>query len=431
MWSRNGWLTASLIGCCLVATASAQQGVDWNAGGLESAKTAASRSNRLVLIHFYADWCQPCKTMDRDVFSRADVATAVQNDFVPVKINADHRPQTAKQYGVTALPTDVIITPDGQVVNRFSGRSDASQYVGKLTAIAANYRQQSPAMYAQGSAPSGPFAAPAGAPVAAAAYPAFQPQPVEPRYSNQAMPGQTASTAIPPVDRSAGMPPGYGVAGQWQPPAAPPGFAYGAPTANPAMPQMPMADAGPVPNPSAPAFGPLPNAAPTAPAMQAAPADVAQGFQPPAPSNAPAPPANPPLGLDGYCAVQLSENERWVPGNPQWGVIHRGKTYLFSGPEEQKRFYDNPDRYAPVLDGCDIVTVVERGQGIDGRREHGAWFQDRVYLFASEQALERFSAEPQRYLTACRQLGLDVPDVPVDTATGLSRRPTQQNSQRY
>ncbi len=431
MWSRNWWLTASLIGCCLVTTASAQQGVDWLPGGLESAKTAASRSNRLVLIHFYADWCQPCKTMERDVFSRADVAAAVQNDFVPVKINADHRPQTAKQYGVTALPTDVIITADGQVVDRFSGRSDASQYVGKLTTIAASYRQQSPARFAQGAAPSGSFAATGGASTVAAATPPFQPQPIEPRYSNQAMPGQSAGTAIPPVDRSAGTPPGYGPAVGWQPPVASPGFAYSAPTANPAMPQMPMADAGLASSASAPAFGPQPNAAPTAPAMQVAPADVAQGFQPPIPSNAPAASANPPLGLDGYCAVQLSVNERWVPGNPQWGAIHRGKTYLFSGPEEQRQFLADPDRYAPVLDGCDIVNVVDRGQGIDGRREHGAWFQDRVYLFASEQALQRFSAEPQRYLTACRQLGLNVPVVPMDTTADLSRRPMRQSSQRY
>ncbi len=125
------------------------------------------------------------------------------------------------------------------------------------------------------------------------------------------------------------------------------------------------------------------------------------------PAGSQAPPqvaaGNPPLALDGYCPVQLSEKERWVKGSPRWGLIHEGRTYLFAGPEEQSRFYADPARYAPAYSGSDIVLAVERGQDIAGHREHGAWFDGRVYLFSNEESYSRFSADPYRYLQAVQQ----------------------------
>src|SRR5262249_18608426 len=55
------------------------------------------------------------------------------------------------------------------------------------------------------------------------------------------------------------------------------------------------------------------------------------------------PPGSPPLGLDGFCAVSLVERKKWVAGDPLWGAIHRGRTYLFSGEGERQRFMANPD----------------------------------------------------------------------------------------
>ncbi|NLX96505.1 MAG: hypothetical protein GXY83_10050 [Rhodopirellula sp.] len=112
---------------------------------------------------------------------------------------------------------------------------------------------------------------------------------------------------------------------------------------------------------------------------------------------------NPPLAMDGYCPVELSEKERWVKGNPRWGLIHEGRTYLFAGPEEQSRFYADPNRYAPAYCGSDVVLAVEQGQEVAGRREHGAWFDGRVYLFSSEASYSRFSSDPYRYLQTMQQ----------------------------
>jgi len=115
------------------------------------------------------------------------------------------------------------------------------------------------------------------------------------------------------------------------------------------------------------------------------------------------PPGNPPLALEGYCPVSLTDKQRWVLGNPRWGARHEGRTYLFAGPEEQQKFLANPDRYAPVLSGMDVVQLVEATQLTEGRREHGAWFGGRVYLFSSEESYQKFSLDPYRYINALPQ----------------------------
>jgi YHS domain-containing protein len=104
-----------------------------------------------------------------------------------------------------------------------------------------------------------------------------------------------------------------------------------------------------------------------------------------------------PFGLDGFCPVQLMEKGVWSPGNRQWGAIHRGRTYLFAGPDEQHRFLGDPDRYAPVSSGEDIVVALEQGRSMPGNRLHGVFYGGRVFLFADEGSLDRFSKNPKFY----------------------------------
>lgn len=110
-----------------------------------------------------------------------------------------------------------------------------------------------------------------------------------------------------------------------------------------------------------------------------------------------APPAPPPLGLDGFCPVELTDRRAWQAGDRRFGAIHRGRLYLFVGPEQQQRFLANPDRYSPVASGMDTVLAAESGRQVPGLRKYGAFYGDRVYLFATPESLERFMAQPTRF----------------------------------
>ncbi len=106
---------------------------------------------------------------------------------------------------------------------------------------------------------------------------------------------------------------------------------------------------------------------------------------------------HPPFGLEGFCPVSLYEKGQWTRGDPQYGVIHRGRTYLFVGPQEKQRFFAEPDRFAPVVSGYDVVLALEQGKNVPGRREHGVYFNRHVFLFADEASLNRFSKNPNYY----------------------------------
>ncbi|MCE5267118.1 MAG: thioredoxin family protein [Planctomycetaceae bacterium] len=424
-------LAASLLPTS-VTWAQQQPTVRWEPT-LEAAQRVAAQTNRLVLIHFSAPWCEHCKWMEAQVFPQPPVIAALAADYVPVKINADNFPSTAKKYGVARLPTTVIALPDGRPIETVPNRMDAVQYVALLSRVAANTKQHQTAMYAQ--VPGGPAAPPSLAtsqplgqpPLAVAdnryANPPRTEQPALPAPISQppvastqptnpvVVPiGQPPVTAQPPLlgqmnQRPVNQPPanqppiggqpsGYGQAavGSAQPvgqpaisvPAAPP---YGAPSA-PALPQPPRdANIAPV----APNGGnPVSAVQPMAPLVS-----PSQGVGGPVSPAAPA--MNPPLGLDGYCPVSLCEQQKWVPGDRRWGVVHRGRTYLFAGPEQQRRFFVDPDRYAPVISGNDVVLAVEQGQAVPGSRKYGVVFANRVYLFSSEASLQRFAKNSKAY----------------------------------
>jgi YHS domain-containing protein len=115
------------------------------------------------------------------------------------------------------------------------------------------------------------------------------------------------------------------------------------------------------------------------------------------------PPGAPPLGFDGYCPVSMRNSWKWVAGDPRYGVVHRGHTYWFATPAEQRQFWTDPDRYTPALSGMDPVLALDHQQQVPGKREHSLDYDGLFYMFASEATLQQFTANPQRYATGVRQ----------------------------
>jgi putative thioredoxin len=76
------------------------------------------RSRELpVLVDFWAEWCQPCKTLSPLLESlTADYAGA----FELAKVDVDANQELSTQFGVQSIPTVVAIR-DGKEINRFSG----------------------------------------------------------------------------------------------------------------------------------------------------------------------------------------------------------------------------------------------------------------------------------------------------------------------
>lgn len=93
--------------------------VTWLQYSEETLATARAQG-RPVLIEFYADWCVPCKEMDRYVFRHPDfAAAALAHDFVLVRADLTNAkdPQVQRiggQFRVFGFPTVTFLDREGR-----------------------------------------------------------------------------------------------------------------------------------------------------------------------------------------------------------------------------------------------------------------------------------------------------------------------------
>ena len=74
------------------------------------------KSEKKVLIDFYADWCGPCKMIGPVVEGLADENPNIK----VVKVNVDDNSDLAAKYQVMSIPT-LIVVNNGEVVNKSVG----------------------------------------------------------------------------------------------------------------------------------------------------------------------------------------------------------------------------------------------------------------------------------------------------------------------
>ena len=84
-------------------------------------------SEKTVLLDFYADWCGPC----RMVSPLVDEIAEEHPEYLVGKINVDEQGELAAVFGVTSIPT-LVVMKDGKTVSQSAGARPKNQILDML-----------------------------------------------------------------------------------------------------------------------------------------------------------------------------------------------------------------------------------------------------------------------------------------------------------
>jgi hypothetical protein len=97
------------------------QPIGWHEWG-EDAFARAKSEDKPILLDIGAVWCHWCHVMDRESYENAEIATIINEHFVPVKVDRDERPDVDARYqsaisaisGQGGWPLTGFLMPDGK-----------------------------------------------------------------------------------------------------------------------------------------------------------------------------------------------------------------------------------------------------------------------------------------------------------------------------
>jgi thioredoxin 1 len=101
----------------------AEKGIQFTEATWSAILKKAKAENKIIFFDAYTTWCGPCKLLQKNVFTRDDVAKVFNDNFINVKFDMEsgEGPALASKYPIQGYPTLFFISPKGKVVKELLG----------------------------------------------------------------------------------------------------------------------------------------------------------------------------------------------------------------------------------------------------------------------------------------------------------------------
>jgi uncharacterized protein len=112
----------------------------------------ARAEDKPVLLSIVAAWCASSRDMERRTYAAPRVAAIVGDGFVPIRVDADRRPDISDRYSLDGLPTTAFLTADGAIITAGT-HIDAERMPSVLERVAAAFATRRAELAAEPVAP--------------------------------------------------------------------------------------------------------------------------------------------------------------------------------------------------------------------------------------------------------------------------------------
>lgn len=101
--------TAAMLVMCV--TQLSAQGIQFEKGTFEEALAKAKSSKKLLFVDVYAEWCGPCKQMDKQVFPKKEIGDYYNKNFINFKIDGESEAGKVivSKYDIKGYPAHLFI----------------------------------------------------------------------------------------------------------------------------------------------------------------------------------------------------------------------------------------------------------------------------------------------------------------------------------
>jgi thioredoxin-related protein len=106
-----------------------------------AAQKVAKEKNQLILVDMFAEWCGWCHRFEREVFP-SKVFQDATADMVLLRLNTEdgkEGTQMSRKFGITSLPTFLLLTPDLTSAGMIRGYAPPEPFVKTLKETRANH----------------------------------------------------------------------------------------------------------------------------------------------------------------------------------------------------------------------------------------------------------------------------------------------------